>query len=108
MCTIGIILSTGTVPSIGRIKIMPLKRKILRLRGGSIRGLKGIRLNIGTGGLLGPAKGCSMGEKIAFQMEMDILSKCLDGGDIPKGLADDPKFVKAIEELKKSGFSISR
>ena len=59
-------------------------------------------------GLLGPAKGCSMGEKIAFQMEMDILSKCLDGGDIPKGLADDPKFVKAIEELKKSGFSISR
>jgi len=60
-----------------------------------------------TLGLLGPKEGCSMGEKIGFAMEMETLSKCLDG-EIPEGLKDDQKFLKAIEDLKASGISISR
>ena len=57
--------------------------------------------------LLGPKEGCSIGVKIAFHMEMETISKAIDG-EIPKELADDQKFVKAIEDLKASGISISR
>jgi len=58
-------------------------------------------------GILGPKPGCSMGEKIAFQLEMETLSKSLDG-DIPKELAKDSEYVKAIKNLKESGFTLEK
>lgn len=50
--------------------------------------------------------GATLGEKIAHNLEMQYISKALRGEEIPEGLKNDPKFMKAVEDLRAAGVSL--
>lgn len=56
-------------------------------------------------GILKLKPNATLGEKIAHNLEMQMISKALKG-DIPDELRASPKFMKAIEEMKAAGVTL--
>lgn len=52
-------------------------------------------------------KNATMGEKIAHEIEMDLIEQCLNG-EVPAELAKNEKFTKAINDLKQMGVTVER